>query len=156
MTRILRILVSGLAVFVALALAVDGVIGVLQPALQPGAAEGVLRTFDEKGGVEETRLAVLDDGGTLWIQSGHHFRGWYHRLLRNLDCELVRDGEVRAYRAVPIDTPETEALVAGLLKRRAGAFRFTLIRTILLFADIKPVRLDPRGEAAATGEREGM
>jgi hypothetical protein len=98
--------------------------------------------------VHETRLAVIDDGGALWIQSAHHFRGWYDRLLLNPQVELVRNGEVRAYDAVPIDTPETEARVGDLLKQR-GAFRFYLIRALLLFADIKPVRLDPRGHEPA-------
>jgi len=86
----------------------------------------------------------VDDDGTLWIQSGHHFRGWYHRLLLDPEVELVRNGEVRAYRAVPVDTPEAEARVRVLLKQRTGPVRFYLIRTFLLFADMKPVRLDPR------------
>jgi hypothetical protein len=139
--RTLALLVVGLVV---LALGIDGIVAGRQPVLSPGAGEGVLRTFDADGSVQEKRLAVVDDGGTLWIQSGHHFRGWYHRLLRNPEVELVRNGETRAYHAVPIDTPESEARIASLLKQRAGAFRFHLIRTILLFADMKPVRLDPR------------
>ena len=48
------------------------------------------------------------------------------------------------YRAVPIDTPETEERVSGLLKQRVGSLRFYAIRTALGFADMKPVRLDPR------------
>jgi hypothetical protein len=89
-------------------------------------------------------MVVLDDGGALWVQSGHHFRGWYHRLRRNPEVELIRGGEVRLYRAVPVDTPEAQARVVELLKARAGAARFYLIRSLLLFADVKPVRLDPR------------
>ena len=133
-----------LAAFVVLALALDGWVGLAQPELQPGRAEGVLVTFDESGGRHETRLAVVDHEGDVWVQSGHHFRGWYERALRNPDVELVRGGETHRYRAVPIDTPETEALVRGLLRDRAGPARFAVIRTVLLFADIKPVRLDPR------------
>ena len=144
MRRILRTLALLLVGFVALALGIDAVVGIRQPSLQPGGAEGILRTFDEAGTVYETRLAVVDDGGTPWLQSAHHFRGWYHRVLRNPEVELVRSGEVRAYRAVPIDTPETEARIKNLLKERAGALRFYTIRTLLLFADVKPVRLDPR------------
>ena len=142
--RIVRTLVILLVAFVLLALGIDAIIGIRQPVLQPGAAEGVLRVFDENGNVYEKRLLVIDDGGTPWIQSGHHFRGWYHRLLRNPEVELVRNGEVRAYRAVPLDTPETEGRMKSLIRERNGAFRFYLIRTLLLFADMKPVRLDPR------------
>lgn len=130
--------------FAALALALDALVGLFQPSLEPGAAEGVLRTFDDDGKAHENRMVVVEDGGTLWIQSGHHFRGWYHRLLRNPDVELVRGGVVRPYRAVPLDTPETEARIRELLKRRTGTLGFYAIRTVLLFADIKPVRLDPR------------
>jgi hypothetical protein len=132
------------AAFVVLALGLDASVGIFQPVLESGATEGVLRTFDEEGRPHETRLVVVDDGGTLWIQSGHHFRGWYHRLLRNPQVELVRNGAVKTYHAVPLDTPETEGRVKHLLKERNGALRFYLIRTLLLFADVKPVRLDPR------------
>jgi hypothetical protein len=139
--RIASLLLVG---FVVLALGLDAIIGVSQPVLESGSAEGVLHTFDDEGGLLETRLVVIDDGGALWIQSGHHFRGWYHRLVRNPDVELVRDGKVTLYRAVPLDTPGAERRVKQLLKERVGSFRFYLIRTLLLFADVKPVRLDPR------------
>ena len=144
MKRIVRTVVLSLSGFVVLALGIDAIVGLRQPVLQPGPAEGVLRTFDEEGNVHETRLAVVDDGGTLWLQSAHHFRGWYHRLLRNPEVELVRNGEVRAYRATPVDTPEAEARIKSLLRERVGPLRFYTIRTLLLFADVKPVRLDPR------------
>jgi hypothetical protein len=142
--RILRTLALIATALLALALGVDALVGVAQPSFEAGAAEGVLRTFDEAGRPRESRLVVIDDGGTLWLQSAHHLRGWYSRLLRNPDVELIRDGETRAYRAVPLDTPETEARIETLLKRRTGAVRYYLIRTLLLFADVKPVRLDPR------------
>jgi hypothetical protein len=144
MARTARRLALFAAGFVVLALAVDAVIAVFQPVVATEETECVLRTVDENGKTHEDRLALVDDGGTLWVQSGHHFRGWYHRLLRNPDVELVRGGEARPYRAVPLDTPETEARIRELMKQRAGALRFYAIRTLLLFADMKPVRLDPR------------
>ena len=130
--------------FVVLALSLDGVGAWLQPTLQRGGAEGVLHTFDEEGRRHTSRLVVLDDDGALWVQSNHTFRGWYYRLLQNPEVELERDGELGAYLAVPIDTPESEARIQELLIERAGAARYYLIRTFLLFADTKPVRLDPR------------
>lgn len=144
MTRVVRIVALSLVGFVALALCVDAVVGVAQPVLSPGAAEGVLRTFDDAGRPHDSRLVVIDDGGTLWIQSGHHFRGWYHRLLRRPEVELLWNGERRPYRAVPLDTPETEARIRHLLRERTGTWRFHVIRAVLLFADVKPVRLDRR------------
>ena len=86
MKRAARITVAVLVGYVGLALAFDAFIGVSQIAL--GGPEGVLRTVDEKGQVHETRMIVLQDGDVTWVQSGHHFRGWYHRLVRNPEVEL--------------------------------------------------------------------
>jgi len=104
MRRIVRTLALLFVGFVALALGIDAIVASRQPVLNPGAAEGILRTFDEDGNVYEKRLAVVDDAGTLWIQWGHHFRAWYHRLLRNPEVEFVRNGEVGAYHAVPLES----------------------------------------------------
>ena len=57
---------------------------------------------------------------------------------------MSRGGETRAYRAVPVETPEAKARVRELLEERAGTARFYVIRALLLFAEIRPVRLDPR------------
>lgn len=141
--RVLRWVAIALGAYVILALALDGMIAVFQPM---GGTAGVLRTFDEQGTPHETVLGVLDDGSTLWVESGHHFRGWYQRLRRNPDVELVWGGEVQAYTAVPLDTPEAEQRIKELMKERAGPIGYYLGRTMLLFADIKPVRLDPRDE----------
>ena len=94
--------------------------------------------------MHQTRLIAIEDEGTLWVQSGHHFRAWYERLLENSDVELERAGEVRQYRAVALDSPEAKEHMRALLKQRTGSVGFHAVRTFLLFADIKPVRLDPR------------
>jgi hypothetical protein len=140
--RIVRIAAIALGVYVALGLALDAAIGYFQPQRETTA---VLRTFDEDGAAHDTVLSLLDDGGTLWVESGHWFRGWYHRLRRNPDVELVRGGEAKAYRAVPVDTPEALARVQELMGKGRGA-RYWVARAMLLFAPIKPVRLDPRAE----------
>jgi hypothetical protein len=119
-------------------------VGASQISLEPGRAEGVLRTFDEDGTAHESRMIIIDDGDTIWVQSGHHFRGWYHRLRKNPDVELVRGGAVLPYRAVPLETPEAKAHIKGLLIERVGTVGYYAIRTVLLFAEVKPVRLDPR------------
>jgi hypothetical protein len=144
MRRIAWTAAAVLGAFVVLALGLDAFIGVTQLALEPGRAEGVLRTFDDEGQAFESRMIVIDDGETTWVQSGHHFRGWYHRLRRHPDVELLRDGEVLRYRAVPLDTPEAKAHMKELLIEGTGTFGYYAIRTLLLFAEVKPVRLDPR------------
>ena len=142
MKKAARITLAVLVSYVGLALAFDAFIGVSQIAL--GGPEGVLRTLDEKGQVHETRMIVLQDGDVTWVQSGHHFRGWYHRLVRNPEVELVVGDEVRPYRAVPLDDPASKANMKRLIEERVGRVRAGVIRTILLFAEVKPVRLDPR------------
>lgn len=143
MRKIARRVVLVFAGLVALVLLLDGAIALFQPALEPGDAEAVLHTFDEQGQRYETRMIVIEDGDTLWIQSGHHFRGWYDRLRRHPEVELLRGGERRDYRAVALETPEAKLRMREMLIERTGLVRFYLIRTFLLFAEVKPVRLDP-------------
>jgi hypothetical protein len=100
MLKLARALSIAVAGFVVFALVMDAVIGLRQPSFDQGPAEGILRTVDAEGEVQETRLAVIDDGDTVWVQSAHHFRGWYHRLVENPEVELERAGKVTAYRAV--------------------------------------------------------
>ncbi len=70
-------------------------------------------------------------------------RGWYHRVVSNPEVELVRGGKAEPYRAVLLDTPEAVDTVTKLMGKgsRAG---YWVGRTMLLWAPIKPVRLDPR------------
>jgi len=140
--RAARITLAVLVGYVGLALAFDAFIGVSQLAL--GGPEGVLRTVDEEGQVHETRMIVLQEGDVTWVQSGHHFRGWYHRLVRNPEVELIVGDEVRPYRAVPLEDPASKANMKRLIEERVGRVGAAVIRTILLFAEVKPVRLDPR------------
>jgi hypothetical protein len=128
--------------YLLLTLAIEAYVAIVQPRV--GGPEAVLRTFDGDGTPHDKRLALIEDGETLWVQSGHHFRGWYHRLRRNPEVELIRDGVATPYRAVALDTQEARDHVVALLRKRGSAGRFYTIRALLLFAPIKPVRLDPR------------
>ncbi len=133
-----------LASYVALGLGVDAAIGCFQPEAEGTA---ILRTFDASGQSEDTVLGLLDDDGQLWVESGHWFRGWYHRAVANPDVELVRGGETAAYRATPVDTPEAVDTVTRLMGKGSGA-GYWIGRTLLLYAPIKPMRLDPRAPAS--------
>ncbi|MCE2391866.1 MAG: hypothetical protein J4G09_10355 [Proteobacteria bacterium] len=141
--RIVKIAAWILGVYVVLGLVMDGAIGYYQPQSEGTA---VLRSFDAEGQSHDTVLSLLEDDGTLWVESGHWFRGWYHRVRANPDVELIRDGEPGAYRAVPLDTPEAVDRVTRLMGKGAGA-GYYIGRTMLLWAPIKPVRLDPREPA---------
>ena len=126
--------------YILLGLGIDGAIGYFQPE-SPGRTV-VLRTFDADGTANDTVLGLLDDDGQLWVESGHWFRGWYHRVQTNPDVELVRGGKATAYRAVPDDSPEAVDTVTRLMGKGRGA-GYWVGRTVLLWAPIKPVRLEP-------------
>lgn len=137
--KIFRMAAIVLGIYIALGLVLDGAIGFFQPQSESTA---VLRTFDEAGNSQDTVLGLLDDDGQLWIESGHWFRGWYHRLERSPDVVLIRGGDVAPYRAVPVDTPEAVDRVTRLMGKGESA-GYWVGRLILLWAPIKPVRLDP-------------
>ncbi|MBW2267298.1 MAG: hypothetical protein JRH16_01885 [Deltaproteobacteria bacterium] len=138
--KVVRNLTIALAAYVALGLMLDASLGYFQPQSD---STVVLRSFDAEGGVQETVLHLLDDDGQLWVESGQWFRGWHDRVVANPDVELVRDGETAAYRAVPLDTPEALDRITQLMGRGDG-IGYYLSRTLLLWAPIKPVRLDPK------------
>ncbi len=138
--KIIRIVAIVFGVYVALGLIIDGAIGYFQP--QSGTT-AVLCSFDASGQSKNTVLGLLDDDGQLWVESGHWFRGWYKRVLANPEVELVRDGESAPYRAVPVDSPAALETVTRLMGKGQGA-RYWIGRTMLLYAPIKPLRLDPR------------
>jgi F420H(2)-dependent quinone reductase len=138
--KILRIAAIAFGTYVALGLVLDAAIGYFQPRTETTA---VLRTFDASGEPKETVLGLLEDDGQLWVESGHWFRGWYHRAVANPDVELVLDGQTHPYRAVPVDTDEAIETVTRLMGKGRGA-GYWVGRAMLLWAPIKPVRLDPR------------
>ena len=138
--KIVRVLAIVLGAYVVLGLSFDAAIGYIQPRRQ---GTVVLRTFDSSGASKDTVLGLREDNGQLWVESGHWFRGWYKRVLANPNVELVRDGRAVPYHAVPDDSPEAVEHMARLMGKGTGA-GYWVTRTLLLWAPIKPVKLDPR------------
>ena len=138
--KLVRLVAILVVVYVGLGLLADAAIGWFQP---QGGNTAVLRTFDPGGESKDTVLGLLDDNGQLWVESGHWFRGWYRRVVANPDVELVRGGQAAPYRATPLDTPEAVDTVTRLMGKGSSS-RYWIARTLLLFAPIKPVKLDPR------------
>ena len=138
--KAMRIVAVIFAVYVGLGLSLDAAIGFFQPEM---GSTVVLRSFDTDGNSQDTVLSLLDDDGQLWVESGHWFRGWYHSVVANPDIELVRDGQPSPYRAVPLDTKAALETVTRLMGKGQGV-GYYVGRTMLLWAPIHPVRLDPR------------
>lgn len=62
----------------------------------------LLRTFDDRGEAEETRLWVVDYDGSPWLGAGGgETRRWYQRLLAAPRVEVVRDGRAHCFEAAP-------------------------------------------------------
>lgn len=138
--KIVRIVTIIFGVYVMLGLGIDAAIGYYQP---QGGNTAVLRTFDAQGQSQETVLGLLDDDGQLWVESGHWWRGWYYRVLENPRVELVRGDRVDVFQAVPVNTSEAVDTVTRIMGRGEGA-GYWVGRTMLMFAPIKPIRLDPQ------------
>ena len=102
--KVIRIVAIVLGIYVAVGLVLEGAIGYSQP--QTGST-AVLRTYDADGQFHDTVLGLLDDGGQLWVESGHWFRGRYHRVVSNPEVELVRGGNAQPRRLLggPDDAP---------------------------------------------------
>lgn len=143
--KVVRVVLVLLAIYVGLGLLADAAIGYFQP---QGGNTAVLRTFDADGRARDTVLGLLDDNGQLWVESGHWFRGWYNRVVANPNVELVRGGQAAPYLATPTDTAEAVGTVSRLMGKGTSS-RYWIARTLLLFAPIKPVKLDPRPPASS-------
>ncbi len=142
--RIVRIFAIVFGVYVVLGMSIDAAIGYFQPQNE---ATLVLRTYGDDGDSKDTVLSSRDDNGQLWVESGHWFRGWYYRALENPNVEVIRGENVQPFRAVPVNTDEAVELMTKLMGKGQGA-GYWVGRAMLLFAPIKPVRLDPRMEIA--------
>ena len=144
MRRLARSIFVIVASYLVVALAVNGAAGILQPSLGAGADEGVLRTFSVDGDIYERRLAVFDREGVLWLASVQYFREWYERAVVNPDVELVRNGETNKYHAVAVRDASTRRELTDFMRVRAGGLKFVFMRALWFFAEIRPLRLDPR------------
>ncbi len=78
----------------------------------------VLRTFDDRGGVLETRLWVVDHDGAPWILTGKDSRH-VRRLEARPRVEIVRRGIARCHLAVPF---RDRATIEEVLRRRGEKY----------------------------------
>jgi hypothetical protein len=101
----------------------------------------VLRTPDDAGRIEETRLWVVDDAGHAWLRSGSPAAGWLARLGARPDVEVVREGNAARFRAVP--QPDQRERVNALMHEKYG-WADAYIGMLFGRDDAVPIRLDPR------------
>ena len=101
----------------------------------------VLRTFDDAGAVQETRVWVVEHDGRPWVRAGNAALGWFQRLHARPDIELVRDGQSFAVRAVSV--PEARHAINERMNEKYG-WRDDYICFFFSRDQKIPVRLDPR------------
>lgn len=80
----------------------------------------VLRTRAADGSFEETRVWVAEEGGQLYLEAATPERPWYQSLRLDSEVELMHQGELRRYRAVPQPGPEGHARIRALLRAKYG------------------------------------
>jgi hypothetical protein len=80
----------------------------------------LLRTRMSEGAVRETRVWIADEDGCAWLEAATAERAWYAELIANPRVEVLRDGEIRIYRAVPEPGPEGHARIRRLLAQKYG------------------------------------
>ena len=138
----MKILSIVAGVCVAIVLLFEAVLGIFQPTPK-GAVK--VRTFDADGTAHETVVQLWEgNDGVLWLESGHHFRGWYRRVVAYPEIEILDGVEIRPFTAVPLDTAEARAEVTAIKQAVNGKWLDRLFWAQKGFASMKPVRLDPR------------
>lgn len=106
--RILKILVIVLVVYAGIVVAFESLLGYFQPRSEGTIA---ITTFEDDTPHERV-VSRLESGGELYVAANHWPRDWYHQALENPEVEVTRDGETKAYRAVPVTGTEHERVDA--------------------------------------------
>ena len=102
----------------------------------------LLRATSPDGGVHEARVWIVEDAGTPWIEVADADKSFYRAMMARRSVEIVRRGEARSYRPVPVRSDEAHARLRGLLRAKYGwADRW--IGVLVDTSDSIPVRLDP-------------
>lgn len=102
-----------------------------------------LRTVDAYGVEHETTLWIVDAGEDTYLRAGRPAAQWYQRLSRSPRIEIVRDGRVLPYVAVPVLDDRVRAGVNEAMARKYG-FAASVIDLALDLDDSVPIRLEPR------------
>ena len=149
MKRLIQVIAVLFGIYVLIGLSFDAFVGYTQPqddsnlVIQTQAEDGewidtVLTTR------HETKDTVTRADDELWVESGHWFRGWYRRLQKSPKVYVKMSGqeERQPYTAVPVDTDEAIKRMTVLMGKGREDSGYWTWRTVLLYAPIKPVRLD--------------
>jgi hypothetical protein len=133
----MKLVLSIVGALVALA----GLVFVAQSVASESGEVVTVQSVDASGAPRETRVWVVDHDGAQWLRTGSPQSKWMARLRAHPEIEVTRDGQKRAYLAVPV--PEARITVNALMAEKYGwADRF--IGLLISRDQAQVVRLDPR------------
>ena len=132
-SRIGKTIGFGLLGYVALVVAFETLLGVLQP----DTGETIVITTTDSAGVSTERVLGRDfAGGKHYASANHWPRAWYNRALENPRVQVAMDGTTADYIAVPVDDDEHARVAAEI----GNGWLFKLM---VGFAPQRFLRLDP-------------
>ena len=131
--KVVKIVASVLAVYVAVVVIAAGAVAYLQPDM-PGLV--ILTTTDAQGEEYDRFLGRIEVDGVFYLAANAWPRRWYNRALANPKVELTVDNRRIAFTAVRVDIEERQRLLE---------YPVPLWRTVLAgFPPRRFLRLDPR------------
>jgi hypothetical protein len=85
-----------------------------------GSEVAVLRSALATAQPHETRVWIVDFGGTPWVESANPEREFYRDILLDPDVEVSRNGERFEYRAAPLPGSTGHDLIRSMLREKYG------------------------------------
>ena len=134
MSKPAKIVIGLLIGYVALVIAFESMIGILQP--EQGTVLIIATTGDD-GVANDRVLARIEDSDQIFVSANHWPRAWYKEALANPNVQAEIEGVRGGYVAVPIEGAEHDRLQAA--HPHPFAFRF-----ITGFPPRYFLRLDPQ------------
>ncbi|HEX2486498.1 MAG TPA: hypothetical protein VHQ66_14405, partial [Myxococcota bacterium] len=107
-------------------------------------------TFDATGAPHDTKLWVIEVGGTPWVRVANPSRDWYQRLLAEPHVELVRRGHSEPRVARPSHDDTVRRAVDEAFAQKYGPV--DALYGVLVRRDAVPIRLEPLGAEVPAGE----
>ena len=151
MKKLIKLVVVAFALYVALVVAFESLLGYFQPEAENTL---VITTFDADG-VGHDRVLTALDGDHLYVAVNHWPRAWYRRAMRNPEVRITRGGETASYTVAQLAGEERDRVAAEhpvgarLATDGAGKLVAVGVRALMGFAPRHILRLDPVAPAVA-------
>jgi F420H(2)-dependent quinone reductase len=139
--RLIKWLGIALVAYVGLVVAFECLVGFMgKREAQSGVLSNerwIVISTSDSGGSRDTVIAGVELDDHLYVAANHWPRGWYRRAIQNPDVEVMRGGEKKPYRAVPLSGDEEVHVASQYVLPFA-------VRFLTGFPPRSFLRLDPR------------